>query len=96
MSGDCVRAVHYGVNPRFLLAVARATMAKAKSAHPASAQAGVEAFRLVSRDVTLSVETQLDDALLERLGQIATDVRALARARLRAAGLRVLHRLQRA
>ncbi|MGH9810092.1 MAG: 4Fe-4S dicluster domain-containing protein, partial [Terriglobia bacterium] len=29
MSGDCVRACTYGVNPRFLLAVARATLAKA-------------------------------------------------------------------
>src|SRR3954471_23776789 len=30
MSGDCVPACDYGVNMRFLLAVARATMAKAK------------------------------------------------------------------
>jgi Fe-S oxidoreductase len=71
MSGDCVRACHYGVNPRFLLAVARATMAKAKSPASDLRKRGVEAFRLVNRDVTYLSKMQLDDTLLERLGQIA-------------------------
>src|SRR5471030_3243744 len=52
MSGDCVRACDYGVNPRFLLAVARATMAKGKAPAEDLRKQGVNAFRIVSRDVT--------------------------------------------
>jgi Fe-S oxidoreductase len=69
MSGDCVRACQYGVNPRFLLAVARAEMAKEKSPAADLRKRGVEAFRLTNRDVTYLSKMQLDDALLERLGQ---------------------------
>jgi Fe-S oxidoreductase len=71
MSGDCVRACDYGVNPRFLLAVARATMAKATTAAADLRKRGVAAFRTVSRDVTHLSRMQLDDAQLERLGQKA-------------------------
>jgi Fe-S oxidoreductase len=71
MSGDCVRACDYGVNPRFLLAVARATMFKAKKPEIELRKQGVDAFRMVSRDVTHLSKMQLDDALLERLGQKA-------------------------
>ena len=71
MSGDCVRACNYGVNPRFLLAVARAKIAQV--AHPPAdlRKRGVAAFRTVSRDVTHLARMQLDNALLERLGQVA-------------------------
>jgi Fe-S oxidoreductase len=69
MSGDCVRACSYGVNPRFLLAVARATMAKAQTPAADLRKRGVDAFRTTSRDVTHLSRMQLDDALLERLGQ---------------------------
>jgi heterodisulfide reductase subunit D len=69
MSGDCVRGCEYGVNPRFLLAVARATMAKAKVPAAEMRKRGVEAFRLVNRDVTHLSKMQLGDTLLERLGQ---------------------------
>jgi Fe-S oxidoreductase len=69
MSGDCVRACDYGVNPRFLLAVARATMAKAKTPTADLRKQGVNAFRTTSRDVTHLSRMQLDDTLLERLGQ---------------------------
>jgi len=70
MSGDCVRACNYGVNPRFLLAVARARIAQA--AHPPAdlRKRGIAAFRTVSRDVTHLARMQLDNALLERLGQV--------------------------
>jgi Fe-S oxidoreductase len=71
MSGDCVRACDYGVNPRFLLAMARATMAQAKDDAALLRRRGVEAFRTVSRDVTHLSQMQLDDSLLERLGQKA-------------------------
>jgi heterodisulfide reductase subunit D len=71
MSGDCVRACSYGVNPRFLLAVARATMSKAKLPASELRKRGVDAFRLVSRDVSHLSKLQLEDTLLERLGQMA-------------------------
>lgn len=71
MSGDCVRACDYGVNPRFLLAVARATMAKAKTPVADLRKQGVNAFRTTNRDVTHLARMQLDDSLLERLGQKA-------------------------
>jgi len=69
MSGDCVRACNYGVNPRFLLAVARAVMAKGKATAENLRMQGVNAFRITSRDVTHLSRMQLDDTLLERLGQ---------------------------
>jgi len=69
MTGECVRACNYGVNPRFLLAVARATMAKAQTPVADLRKRGVNAFRTTSRDVTHLSRMQLDDALLERLGQ---------------------------
>src|SRR5665213_1159954 len=71
MSGDCVRACDYGVNPRFLLAVARTVMAKAKTPAADIRKQGVNAFRAVNRDVTHLSRMQLDDSLLERLGQKA-------------------------
>jgi len=76
MSGDCVRACQYGVNPRFLLAVARAEMARAKAPAADLRKRGVEAFRLVNRDVTYLSKMQLDDALLERLGQTPANLGA--------------------
>jgi heterodisulfide reductase subunit D len=69
MSGDCVRACDYGVNPRFLLAIARATMAKGQVPAEDLRKQGVDAFRTTSRDVTHLSRMQLDDTLLERLGQ---------------------------
>jgi Fe-S oxidoreductase len=78
MSGDCVRACQYGVNPRFLLAVARADMAKAKAPAADLRKRGVEAFRLTNRDVIHLSKMQLDDALLARLGQNATNLGASA------------------
>jgi Fe-S oxidoreductase len=71
MSGDCVRACDYGVNPRFLLALARAVMTKANAPAADLRKRGVDAFRLVSRDVTHLSKLQLDDTLLQRLGQMA-------------------------
>ena len=76
MSGDCVRACHYGVNPRFLLAVARATMAKAKAPAADLRKRGVDAFRLVHRDVAYLSKMQLDDTLLARLGQSTANLGA--------------------
>jgi hypothetical protein len=59
-----------GVNPRFLLGMARVAMAKAKNDAATQRRAGVEGFRRVARDVNALSRLQLDDALLARLGQV--------------------------
>jgi heterodisulfide reductase subunit D len=68
-SGDCIEACDYGVNPRFLLGMARVAMARAKDDVATQRRCGVEGFRHVARDVNQISRLQLDDALLERLGQ---------------------------
>jgi heterodisulfide reductase subunit D len=70
LSGECIKACDYGVNPRFLLAMARVAMAKAKDDVATQRRAGVEGFRAVARDVNALSRLQLDDALLARLGQV--------------------------
>src|ERR1700758_4881060 len=68
LSGECIKACDYGVNPRFLLHMARVKMARL--AEPAvQRKNGVDGFRKVAREVTQLSRIQLDDVLLERLGQ---------------------------
>jgi heterodisulfide reductase subunit D len=69
LSGECVKACDYGVNPRFLLYMARIAMSHAKKEAAAERRAGFDAYRLVARDVSHISQIQLDDALLARLGQ---------------------------
>ena len=69
LSGDCIKACDYGVNPRFLLNMARVAMAQTKNDAVAQRRGGVESFRTVARDVTHLSRLQLDDVLLARLGQ---------------------------
>jgi heterodisulfide reductase subunit D len=69
LSGECVKACDYGVNPRFLLYMARVEMAHAKNDAATMRRSGVEAFRQVARDSNHIVRLQLDETLLERLGQ---------------------------
>jgi len=72
LSGECIKACDYGVNPRFLLHMARVKMARA--AEPAiQRKNGVDGFRKVAREVTQLSRIQLDDVLLERLGQGGKD-----------------------
>lgn len=68
LSGNCIPACDYGVNPRFLLAMARVAMAQEKPKEE-QRRRGVENFRKVNREVTLLSRLQLDDAMLARLGQ---------------------------
>jgi Fe-S oxidoreductase len=68
-SGDCIEACDYGVNPRFLLAMARVAIARDKHDVVAQRRGGVEGFRHVAHDVKHISRLQLDDALLDRLGQ---------------------------
>jgi heterodisulfide reductase subunit D len=69
LSGDCIKACDYGVNPRFLLGMARVAMAQAKNDAVAQRRGGVESFRKVASEVTQLSRLQLDDVLLARLGQ---------------------------
>jgi heterodisulfide reductase subunit D len=69
LTGDCIKACDYGVNPRFLLAMARVTMVRHDEPESDRRRHGVENFRKVAREVTHISRLQLDDALLRRLGQ---------------------------
>jgi Fe-S oxidoreductase len=74
LSGECIKACDYGVNPRFLLAMARLGIVRADNALPERRRQGVERFRDVSRDVTMLSRLQLDTEALERLGQKSASV----------------------
>jgi heterodisulfide reductase subunit D len=69
LSGECIKACDEGVNPRFLLAMARVALAKSANQLPERRRQGVARFREISRDVTMLSRLQLDDEALERLGQ---------------------------
>src|SRR2546430_5401921 len=69
LTGACIKACDYGVNPRFLLGMARVAMARHDHAPAEQRGQGVEGFRRVARDVTQISRLQLDDETLRRLGQ---------------------------
>jgi heterodisulfide reductase subunit D len=75
LSGDCIEACDYGVNPRFLLHMARVAMVRARDDAVTQRRKGVEGFRRVAHDVKHISRLQLDDALLGRLGQGANKLR---------------------
>jgi Fe-S oxidoreductase len=68
LTGDCIRACDYGVNPRFLLTMARLAMTRATEPRERRRQ-GIEAFRKIHQDVTVQSRMQADEDVLERLGQ---------------------------
>jgi Fe-S oxidoreductase len=69
LSGDCLKACDYGVNPRFLLAAARVAMAKAANDLPVRRRRGVENFRNMAEGVAVLSRLQLGTENLDRLGQ---------------------------
>jgi Fe-S oxidoreductase len=69
LTGDCIKACEEGVNPRFLLAMARLAMAKTKATPHEQRREGVEGFRKVNFDVTVQSRMQSSDEVLARLGQ---------------------------
>jgi heterodisulfide reductase subunit D len=69
LSGECIKACDYGVNPRFLIGMARLAMTRHKDDPVERRRQGVEGFRKVARDVTHISRIQLDDKVLARLGQ---------------------------
>ncbi|SHL26592.1 Fe-S oxidoreductase [Bradyrhizobium lablabi] len=80
LSGDCIKACDEGVNPRFLLAMARLAIAKADHELPERRRQGVEKYRDLGRDVTVLSQLQLDGEVLERLGQKSASVATPAEA----------------
>jgi heterodisulfide reductase subunit D len=78
LSGECIKACDYGVNPRFLLGMARVAMARKQDEPAEQRRLGVEGFRKVAREVTHLSRMQLDDILLARLGQKAVEPGAAA------------------
>jgi heterodisulfide reductase subunit D len=72
LSGECIKACDYGVNPRFLLNMARVAMARSKNEPAERRRIGVDDFRKVSRDVKHLSRMQLTDDILARLGQLPT------------------------
>jgi heterodisulfide reductase subunit D len=69
LTGECIKACDYGVNPRFMLGMARVAMARHQDEPTARRRQGVDGFRKVARDVANISQMQLDDELLARLGQ---------------------------
>jgi heterodisulfide reductase subunit D len=71
LSGECIKACEYGVNPRFLLAMARIAKAERTCEQPDRRRTAVASFRALGRDVGVLSRLQLDAEALERLGQRA-------------------------
>src|SRR5262252_9269844 len=69
LSGECIKACDYGVNPRFLLNMARVKMARHDLAPGDQRRGGVDGFRKVAREVAHISQMQLSDEVLIRLGQ---------------------------
>ncbi|RWE14766.1 MAG: (Fe-S)-binding protein [Mesorhizobium sp.] len=74
LSGECIKACDYGVNPRFLLTMARLSVAKSDKELAERRGQGVERYREVSRGVTMLSRLQLETEVLERLGQKSASV----------------------
>ena len=53
LSGECITACDEGVNPRFLLAMARLAITRAETELPDRRRQGVEKYRDLGRDVTV-------------------------------------------
>jgi heterodisulfide reductase subunit D len=73
LTGDCIAACPEGVNPRFLLAMARVAMARQALDLHERRKRGIENFRLVADGVNVLSRMQLDDDELARLGQHVND-----------------------
>jgi heterodisulfide reductase subunit D len=69
LTGDCIKACPEGINPRFLLAMARLAVAKAAAEPHEQRRQGVETFRKLNLEVTVQARMQMDDDVLARLGQ---------------------------
>jgi Fe-S oxidoreductase len=68
-SGECIKACDYGVNPRFLLTMARLAMMRNDKETAERRQQGVTVFRKLGQDVSVLTRLQLSEEALIRLGQ---------------------------
>jgi Fe-S oxidoreductase len=68
-SGECIKACDYGVNPRFLLTMARLAMLRNGKEPAERRKQGVTAFRKIGEDVSVLSRLQLSEESLIRLGQ---------------------------
>ncbi len=73
LTGDCIAACPESINPRFLLAMTRVTLARKASDLRARRKQGVENFHAVANGVNVLARMQLSDAELARLGQQMTE-----------------------
>jgi heterodisulfide reductase subunit D len=73
LTGDCIAACPEGINPRFLLAMARVKMARQTAEPREQRKKGVENFRLVADGTNVLARMQLSASELTRLGQKATE-----------------------
>src|SRR5215467_284025 len=73
LTGDCIAACGDGVNPRFLLAMARVAIARQALQPRDRRRQGIENFRLVADGVNVLALMQLDEADLSRLGQYVNE-----------------------
>lgn len=69
LTGDCIDACGDGVNPRFLLAIARAELARHSVDLKDRRRQGIGNFRAVADGVSVLSRMQLSDDELARLGQ---------------------------
>jgi Fe-S oxidoreductase len=69
LSGECIKACDYGVNPRFLLVMTRLALTRKASEPAARRKRGVDVFRRLSQDVNVLSQLQLSEEALIRLGQ---------------------------
>jgi Fe-S oxidoreductase len=69
MSGECIKACDYGVNPRFLLTMARLAMTREAKEPAERRKQGVTALRKLGEDVGVLSRLQLSEEALIRLGQ---------------------------
>jgi Fe-S oxidoreductase len=68
-SGECIKACDYGVNPRFLLAMARLAMTREAKEPVERRKQGVMAVRKLGEDINTLTRLQLSEEALVRLGQ---------------------------
>jgi Fe-S oxidoreductase len=69
MSGECIKACDYGVNPRFLLTMARLAMMRNAQDTSERRRAAVTQFRKLGEDIGVLTRLQLSEQALVRLGQ---------------------------
>src|SRR5688500_11403964 len=68
-SGECIKACDYGVNPRFLLTMARLAMMRTDKDMSERRKQGVTVFRKLGEDISVLTRLQLSEEALIRLGQ---------------------------